>query len=65
MDCNGKMLYTLIKVCCVCNKLMSADAYERKNDGRYVDISHGYCPVCFEAEMLKLDKELKDNRQYV
>ena len=57
MKFNGKILCTLIRVCCVCEKKLGTETYERDDDGKPIcrtNISHSYCENCFEDAMMEI-----------
>jgi len=42
--------------CCKCQKTRVGEKWIfRKDAAKDVDVSHGFCPTCFSAEMLQLD----------
>jgi len=59
MTNNGKTLYTLLKACCACNRLIGMETHEKAIEEfmkRPIDISHGYCESCYEKALQELEE---------
>lgn len=45
----------MIKVCCVCKRMQSADRWVTATLSEKDMVTHGYCPVCFEVVMEEIE----------
>lgn len=45
----------MIKVCCVCKKMQSADRWVQATLSDSEMVTHGYCPDCFEVVMQEIE----------
>ncbi len=48
----------MITACCVCDRIKCGDEWVVSdiNPSKMTDISHGYCPECFEEVMKQLEE---------
>jgi hypothetical protein len=54
----AKKINKLVVRCCVCGKEKSGDSWyyssEDEDDDAPVEYTHGFCPVCYENELNKV-----------
>lgn len=68
-----KLYENILPMCCVCKKIrddagtepgkgnwLDMDTYFKEKTG--VDVSHGYCPECFNVQMKEVDAFIKKNK---
>lgn len=41
-------------VCCVCQKTKISNGWRKQMISNYKEVSHGFCPVCYEVTMQKI-----------
>lgn len=45
---------TIITKCCICGRIKTGDAWEFRGDQDESACSHGFCSICYEAEIKKI-----------